>query len=254
MWLGWRYPGRKEPADLRDHGCSLRNRPRNPTGLNIDDTGINEAATRLLGLEGVSVIKVKDDGSGGSTVYVVAAEDSARACPSCGVFATRLKDYRTTRPQAPALRRASGEYPVAQGALALHRTRVRARLVHRGDRPGTRPDADHPGAAPGGGGRGLRRRPHRRAGRPRPGPELADHAAMLRGLRREGPARDAAGDLGDRDRRDPAGQAGMEAEPGHAEVGARRGRLAHRLRRRDRRAAACSARSRAATPPRSPTG
>jgi transposase len=67
--------------------------------LNIDDTGINEAATRLLGLEGVSVIKVKDDGSGGSTVYVVTAEDSARACPSCGVFATRLKDYRTTRPR-----------------------------------------------------------------------------------------------------------------------------------------------------------
>lgn len=45
------------------------------------------------------MIKVKDDGSGGSTVCVVTAEDSARACPSCGVFATRLKDYRTTRPR-----------------------------------------------------------------------------------------------------------------------------------------------------------
>jgi transposase len=67
--------------------------------LDIDDTGINEAATRLLGLEGVSVIKVKDDGTGGSTVYVVTAEDSARACPACGVFATRLKEYRTTRPR-----------------------------------------------------------------------------------------------------------------------------------------------------------
>ncbi|WP_200309702.1 transposase family protein, partial [Streptomyces adelaidensis] len=67
--------------------------------MNIDDTGINEAATRLLGLEGVSVIKVKDDEAGGSTVYVVTAEDSARACPSCGIFATRLKDYRTTRPR-----------------------------------------------------------------------------------------------------------------------------------------------------------
>jgi transposase len=67
--------------------------------LNIDDTGINEAATRLLGLEGVSVMQVKDDGAGGSMVYVVTAEDSARACPSCGVFATRLKDYRTTRPR-----------------------------------------------------------------------------------------------------------------------------------------------------------
>ncbi|WP_338674649.1 ISL3 family transposase [Streptomyces sp. SCSIO 30461] len=67
--------------------------------MNSDDTGINEAATRLLGLEGVSVTQVKDDGAGGSTVYVVTSEDSARACPSCGVFATRLKDYRTTRPR-----------------------------------------------------------------------------------------------------------------------------------------------------------
>ncbi|WP_103546550.1 ISL3 family transposase, partial [Streptomyces sp. SM1] len=67
--------------------------------MDIDDTGINEAATRLLALEGVSVIKVKDDGSGGSTVYVVTSEDSARACPACGVFATRLKGYRTTRPR-----------------------------------------------------------------------------------------------------------------------------------------------------------
>ncbi|MFF2507724.1 transposase family protein [Streptomyces sp. NPDC058067] len=66
--------------------------------MDIDDAGINEAA-RLLGLEGVSVTQVKDDGAGGSTVYVVTAEDSARACPSCGVFATRLKDYRTTRPR-----------------------------------------------------------------------------------------------------------------------------------------------------------
>ncbi|MGY3678350.1 transposase [Streptomyces sp. TE33382] len=66
-------------------------------GSNIDDSRINEAATRLLRLEGVSVIKVEDDEAAGSTVYVVANEDSARVCPSCGVFATRLKGYRTTR-------------------------------------------------------------------------------------------------------------------------------------------------------------
>ncbi|MEX3100457.1 MULTISPECIES: hypothetical protein [unclassified Streptomyces] len=35
------------------------------------------------------MIKVKGDGSGGSTVYVVPAEDSAQPCPSCGVFAAR---------------------------------------------------------------------------------------------------------------------------------------------------------------------
>ncbi|MER6011893.1 hypothetical protein [Streptomyces bluensis] len=49
--------------------------------MNIDDTGINEAATRLLVLKAVSVTQVKDDGSGGSTVYVVTAEDLApRPC------------------------------------------------------------------------------------------------------------------------------------------------------------------------------
>ncbi len=43
--------------------------------------------------------QVKDDGTGGSSVYVVTSEASARACPACGVFSTRLKDYRTTRPR-----------------------------------------------------------------------------------------------------------------------------------------------------------
>lgn len=42
---------------------------------------------------------VQDDKAGGSTVYATTSDDSARACPSCGVFATRLKDYRTTTPR-----------------------------------------------------------------------------------------------------------------------------------------------------------
>jgi transposase len=49
------------------------------------------------------VTQVRDDGAGGSVVYVVTAEDGARACPSCGVFATRLKGYRTTRGTYPAV-------------------------------------------------------------------------------------------------------------------------------------------------------
>ncbi len=65
--------------------------------MNSDDTGVNEASTRFLGLEKVSATQVK--GAGGSTVYVVTNEESARACPVCGVFATRLKDYHTTRPR-----------------------------------------------------------------------------------------------------------------------------------------------------------
>jgi transposase len=67
--------------------------------LNTDDIEINAAATQLLGLEGVSVVKVAEDGAGGSVVDVVTADDSARACPSCGVFSRQLKDYRITRPR-----------------------------------------------------------------------------------------------------------------------------------------------------------
>lgn len=67
--------------------------------MNTHDTPTPEAATLLLGLEGVSVTHVQDDKAGGSTVYATTSDDSARACPSCGVFATRLKDYRTTTPR-----------------------------------------------------------------------------------------------------------------------------------------------------------
>ncbi|MBT2364052.1 transposase family protein [Streptomyces sp. ISL-10] len=43
-------------------------------------------------------MQVKNDGVGGAVVCVVTTEDSTRACPSCGVFVTRLKDCQTTRP------------------------------------------------------------------------------------------------------------------------------------------------------------
>lgn len=67
--------------------------------MNINDTEINAAATQLLGLEGMSVVHVADDGDGGSVVHVVTADESARACPCCGAFSRRLKDYRITQPR-----------------------------------------------------------------------------------------------------------------------------------------------------------
>ena len=67
--------------------------------MNTNDTHINHDATQLLGLQGVGVTHVKDDNAGGSTVYAVTSDDCARVCPSCGVPATRLKDYRTTSPR-----------------------------------------------------------------------------------------------------------------------------------------------------------
>jgi transposase len=67
--------------------------------LNSNDTEINTAATHLLGIEGVGVVHVEDDGAGGTVVHVVTTNASARACPSCGVFATARKERVVTRPR-----------------------------------------------------------------------------------------------------------------------------------------------------------
>ncbi|MBV9023294.1 MAG: transposase family protein [Streptomycetaceae bacterium] len=67
--------------------------------MNNNDTEINTAATHLLGIEGVGVVHVEDDGAGGTVVHVVTTNASARACPSCGVFATSRKERVVTRPR-----------------------------------------------------------------------------------------------------------------------------------------------------------
>lgn len=89
--------------------------------MSTDDTEINAAATQLLGLEGARVVKVADDGAGGSVVDVVTSEDFAGLPLLRGVLhaAEGLPDHPAP---TPALRRRSGGYPVAQGPLALHRT------------------------------------------------------------------------------------------------------------------------------------
>ncbi|GAQ57999.1 hypothetical protein a10_07883 [Streptomyces acidiscabies] len=174
--------------------------------------------------------QVKDDRSGGSTVYVVTAEESARVCPLRGLRHP-VEGLPHHPAPAPALWWAPGEYPVAQSALVLHRTRLPTRLVHRGDPCGPRGNADHHRPAPGGGGRGLRRLSHRRAGRPRPAPEPARSCSTASRSMRPKPCRPPRRSGSTR----PGGAAGAEAEPRHQRVGTRRGRLAHRLRRRDRR-------------------
>ncbi|GAB3709023.1 hypothetical protein GCM10027590_31240 [Nocardiopsis nanhaiensis] len=76
-----------EATKTKTHGLEHR-RSLNP-----------DAATLLLGLEGASVTHFKADSAGQSTVYTVTSDDCAQACPSCGMLATRRKDYRTTTPR-----------------------------------------------------------------------------------------------------------------------------------------------------------
>ncbi|MBL3671730.1 transposase family protein [Streptomyces sp. M2CJ-2] len=54
--------------------------------------------TVLLGLDGVSVARVERLADGTRRVHLATADETARACPVCGVFATRVKGSAITRP------------------------------------------------------------------------------------------------------------------------------------------------------------
>ena len=56
-------------------------------------------ASRLLDLGGLAVDRVASDAFGGRVVHVVTADETASACPSCGVLSTCLKDRVCTRPR-----------------------------------------------------------------------------------------------------------------------------------------------------------
>lgn len=55
--------------------------------------------TRLLGLAGLAVVRVDERAHDGPVVHVVSADEQARSCPGCGVEATRIKEWVTTRPR-----------------------------------------------------------------------------------------------------------------------------------------------------------
>jgi transposase len=55
--------------------------------------------TLLLGLDGVSVQRVELLTGGARRVHLVTVDEGARACPACGVFATRIKGPALTRPR-----------------------------------------------------------------------------------------------------------------------------------------------------------
>ena len=79
-----------------------------------------EHASRLLGLEGVAVARVELDPFGGRVVLVVTEDDSAAACPSCGVFSSSVKERVRTRPRDVP----HGRVPLR---LVWHKTRWRCR-------------------------------------------------------------------------------------------------------------------------------
>lgn len=60
---------------------------------------VSEEATKLLGLDGLAVVEVEVDADGGRTVHVLTADESAAACPTCGVVSTARKGAAATRPR-----------------------------------------------------------------------------------------------------------------------------------------------------------
>ena len=56
-------------------------------------------ASRLLDLGGLAVDRVASDAFGGRVVHVVTADESASACPNCGVLSVSLKGLVCTRPR-----------------------------------------------------------------------------------------------------------------------------------------------------------
>ncbi|MCY0924513.1 ISL3 family transposase, partial [Streptomyces sp. H27-G5] len=62
-------------------------------------TGVINDTTLLLDLDGVSVIRVERLEDGGRRVHLATADEMARACPQCGVFACRVRGPVVTRPR-----------------------------------------------------------------------------------------------------------------------------------------------------------
>lgn len=63
--------------------------------MKYDEVG----ADRLLGLAAVAVQFVELAEDGARVVHVATVDESAAACPACGVLSTSVKGHATTRPR-----------------------------------------------------------------------------------------------------------------------------------------------------------
>ncbi|MGW1004309.1 transposase family protein [Streptomyces sp. NPDC002520] len=60
---------------------------------------MDNSTTLLLDLDGLAVDRVERLEDGTRRVHLVTADEGARACPECGVFAHRVKGWALTRPR-----------------------------------------------------------------------------------------------------------------------------------------------------------
>lgn len=81
---------------------------------------MEHGTTILFGMAGLGVRGVEVESDGTRVVHAVTADETAAACPSCGVLSTSLKQNRTTRPK---------DLPYGQQPLRVrwHKRRLRCR-------------------------------------------------------------------------------------------------------------------------------
>ena len=90
--------------------------------MNHDATGAGVGAgdaTLLLDLDGLAVTVVERSAAGTRLVKVATADETASACPTCGVLSTRVKEYVCTRPRDLPQGRTRMELVWRQAALVL---------------------------------------------------------------------------------------------------------------------------------------
>ncbi len=58
-----------------------------------------DGTTILFGLSGVRVREVERVADGTRVVHVLTEDETAAACPACGVFSASVRQRRTTRPR-----------------------------------------------------------------------------------------------------------------------------------------------------------
>lgn len=68
-------------------------------GQVVRGDAVERGATLLLGIEGLAVERVELEEGGARVAHVVTAEESAAACPCCGVVSTSVKGLAVTHPR-----------------------------------------------------------------------------------------------------------------------------------------------------------
>jgi len=80
-----------------DHDTTI---PSAGDGIDASIGGLGDGdATLLLGLDGLAVAAVEQSADGGRRVWLATQDETAAACPACGVFSQRVKEYVCSRPR-----------------------------------------------------------------------------------------------------------------------------------------------------------